>query len=225
MTVAEQAPDTTATEAVHTRALIIGSGFSGLGMGIALQQQGVDFVILEKADDIGGTWRDNTYPGCACDIPSHMYSFSFEPKPDWTHMWSFQPEIQEYLQGVTDKYGLRRYIRFNSHVDRAHWDDDEMRWHAFTKDGREFVAQFLISGAGGLHIPLIPDFYTDFLMVNPNAPNLVGFRGTLSATGSATAAIQIPAAVSGAFTLHHAFIVYTGGSIHMASNASTLWVK
>jgi hypothetical protein len=77
----------------------------------------------------------------------------------------------------------------------------------------------------GIDIPLIPDFYTDFLMVNPNAPNFVGFRGTLSATGSATAAIQIPAAVSGAFTLHHAFIVYTGGSIHMASNASTLWVK
>src|SRR5689334_11008013 len=158
MTVAEHTEETTAAKPVHTRALIIGSGFSGLGMAIALQQQNVDFVILEKADDIGGTWRDNTYPGCACDIPSHMYSFSFEPKPDWTHMWSFQPEIQQYLQGVTDKYGLRRYIQFNSHVDRAHWDDDEKRWHVYTKDGREFVAQFLISGAGGLHIPLIPDF-------------------------------------------------------------------
>ncbi len=158
MTVAQHTPDATAVEPVHTRTLIIGSGFSGLGMGIALQQQNVDFLILEKADDIGGTWRDNTYPGCACDIPSHMYSFSFEPKPDWQHMWSFQPEIQDYLQGVTDKYGLRRYIRFNSHVDRAHWDDDEMRWHVFTDDGREFVAQFVVSGAGGLHIPLIPDF-------------------------------------------------------------------
>ena len=132
MTVAEQTAETTTQKPVHTRALIIGTGFSGLGMGIALQQQDVDFVILEKADDIGGTWRDNTYPGCACDIPSHMYSFSFEPKPDWQHMWSLQPEIQDYLQGVTDKYGLRRYIRFNSHVDRAHWDDDEMRWHVFT---------------------------------------------------------------------------------------------
>jgi cation diffusion facilitator CzcD-associated flavoprotein CzcO len=158
MTMAQDKSEVTAAKPVHTRALIIGSGFSGLGMGIALQQQNVDFVILEKADDIGGTWRDNTYPGCACDIPSHMYSFSFEPKPDWTHMWSFQPEIQDYLQGVTAKYGLRRYIQFNSHVDRAHWDNDEMRWHAFTKDGREFVAQFLISGAGGLHIPLIPEF-------------------------------------------------------------------
>lgn len=143
---------------VRTRALIIGTGFSGLGMGIELQQRGVEFLILEKAGDIGGTWRDNTYPGCACDIPSHMYSFSFEPKADWTHMWSFQPEIQDYLLGVTAKYGLRRYIEFCAHVVRAHWDDDELLWHVFTKDGREFVTQFLISGAGGLHIPLIPEF-------------------------------------------------------------------
>ena len=126
-------------------------------MAIALQRQDVDFLLLEKADEIGGTWRDNTYPGCACDIPSHMYSFSFEPKPDWRHMWSFQPEIFDYLKGVTDKYGLRRYIRFNSRVDRAHWDEDEQAWHVFTDAGQEYVAQFLISGAGGLHIPLIPD--------------------------------------------------------------------
>jgi len=159
MTLAEQTASTgQAARPVHTRALIIGTGFSGLGMAIELQKRNVEFLILEKADEIGGTWRDNTYPGCACDIPSHMYSFSFEPKADWTHLWSFQPEILDYLKGVTEKYGLRRYIRFGSHVDRAHWDDDENRWHVFTKDGREFVAQFVISGAGGLHIPLIPDF-------------------------------------------------------------------
>jgi cation diffusion facilitator CzcD-associated flavoprotein CzcO len=158
MTVAEQADEAAVrTDAVHTRALIIGTGFSGLGMAIALQRQGVDFLLLEKADEIGGTWRDNTYPGCACDIPSHMYSFSFEPKADWRHMWSFQPEIFDYLKGVTDKYGLRRYVRFNSHVERAHWDDDEQSWHVFTDAGQEYVAQFLVSGAGGLHIPLIPD--------------------------------------------------------------------
>ncbi|MGK2855464.1 MAG: flavin-containing monooxygenase [Microbacteriaceae bacterium] len=142
--------------AVHTRTLIIGSGFSGLGMGIALKRQGVDFLILEKADEIGGTWRDNTYPGCACDIPSHMYSFSFEPKADWTHMWSFQPEIFDYLKGVVDKHDLRRNIRFGAHVDRAHWDETEARWHVFDASGQEYVAQFLVSGAGGLHIPLIP---------------------------------------------------------------------
>jgi cation diffusion facilitator CzcD-associated flavoprotein CzcO len=142
---------------VHTRALIIGTGFSGLGMGIALQQQGVDFLILEKADDVGGTWRDNSYPGCGCDVPSHLYSFSFEPKATWSKLFSPQPEIFDYLQGVTDKYGLRRYIRFNSFVQRAHWDDSAQRWHVFTDTGEEYVAQFLISGAGALHIPSLPE--------------------------------------------------------------------
>ena len=157
MTVAEQEAERTAHKPVHTRALIIGTGFSGLGMGIALQQQGVDFLILEKADDIGGTWRDNTYPGCACDVPSHLYSFSFEPKATWRHAFSFQPEIFDYLKGVTDKYGLRRYIRFNSLVNRAQWDEAENRWHVFTESGQEYVTQFVISGAGALHIPSIPE--------------------------------------------------------------------
>ena len=85
-TVAEQAAQNTAQHPVHTRALIVGTGFSGLGMGVALQRQGVDFLILEKADDVGGTWRDNSYPGFACDVPSYLYSYSFEPKPDWTEM-------------------------------------------------------------------------------------------------------------------------------------------
>lgn len=154
---ADSGPASRAQRPVHTRAIIIGTGFSGLGMAIKLQHRGVDFVVLEKADDIGGTWRDNSYPGCACDIPSHLYSFSFEPKPDWKNPFSYQPEIWDYLQGVTDKYGLRRYIVFNSLVDRGHWDDDEQRWHVFTTDGREYVGQFLISGAGALHIPALPE--------------------------------------------------------------------
>ncbi|MDD7813754.1 NAD(P)/FAD-dependent oxidoreductase [Mycobacterium sp. CSUR Q5927] len=142
---------------VRTRALIIGTGFSGLGMAIALQKQGVEFLILEKADEIGGTWRDNTYPGCACDVPSHLYSFSFEPKATWSRLFSPQPEILDYLKGVTDKYDLRRHIRFGSKVTRAAWDDDEFRWHVFTEDGQEYVAQFVVSGVGGLHIPRLPD--------------------------------------------------------------------
>ncbi|WP_283610830.1 flavin-containing monooxygenase, partial [Mycolicibacterium poriferae] len=194
MTVAEQAAGTPAVDdraPVHTRALIIGSGFSGLGMGIELQRRGVEFLILEKADEIGGTWRDNTYPGCACDIPSHMYSFSFEPKPDWTHMWSFQPEIQNYLLGVTEKYGLRRYIRFGAHVDRAQWDDDEKRWHVFTDDGGEFIAQFLISGAGGLHIPLIPEFdgLDDYLAGDGAAFHSAQWNHDVDITGKRVAVI------------------------------------
>src|ERR1700754_3524369 len=110
---------------VQTRAVIIGTEFAGLGMAIALQKQGVDFVILEKADEIGGTWRDNTYPGAACDVPSHLYSFSFEPKPDWRHVFSYQPDIFDYLKGVADKYGLRKRIAFGTRVERAQWDDAE----------------------------------------------------------------------------------------------------
>lgn len=145
------------TAPVRTRAVIIGTGFSGLGMAIELQKRGIDFVILEKAADVGGTWRDNNYPGCACDIPSHLYSFSFEPKPDWKNPFSFQPEIFDYMKGVADKYGLRRYIEFNSLVNRAYWSNEDMRWHVFTTDGREYITQFLISGAGALHIPALPD--------------------------------------------------------------------
>lgn len=160
MTVTEQPADSAAPDrpVVQTGALIIGTGFSGLAMGIALQRRGIDFLMLEKAGDLGGTWRDNTYPGCACDIPSHLYSYSFEPKPDWEYLFSYQDEIFGYLKGVADKYGLRRYMVFDSLVDRAHWDDDEYRWHVFTTDGREFVARFLISAAGALHIPSVPDF-------------------------------------------------------------------
>ncbi|MCX2712540.1 flavin-containing monooxygenase [Mycolicibacterium sp. J2] len=190
--------------AVVTRALIIGSGFSGLGMGIALKKQGFadrDFLILEKADEIGGTWRDNTYPGCACDIPSHMYSFSFEPKPDWTHMWSFQPEIFDYLKHVTDKYGLRRNIRFNTHVDRAHWDEQDSRWHVFDKSGQEFVAQFLISGAGGLHIPSIPeiegaDTFAGAMFHSAQWDHAVDITGKrVAVIGTGASAIQIVPAI------------------------------
>jgi cation diffusion facilitator CzcD-associated flavoprotein CzcO len=155
MTAGEQTAHT--QQPVHTRALIIGTGFSGLGMGIELQRRGVDFLILENADEIGGTWRDNTYPGCACDVPSHLYSFSFEPKATWSKLFSPQPEILHYLKGVADKYGLRRNIRFNSRAARAQWDDSEYRWHVFTDSGQEYIAQFLISGAGALHIPRVPD--------------------------------------------------------------------
>jgi cation diffusion facilitator CzcD-associated flavoprotein CzcO len=197
MTVAEQAAESTAQKPVHTRALIIGTGFSGLGMGIALQNQGVDFLILEKADDIGGTWRDNTYPGCACDVPSHLYSFSFEPKADWKHLFSYWDEILDYLKGVTDKYGLRRYIVFNSLVDRAHWDDSEYCWHVFTVDGREYVAQFLISGAGALHIPSIPDFegrdeFAGAAFHSAEWDHSVGLTGKrVAVIGTGASAIQI----------------------------------
>src|SRR6201993_3952756 len=135
MSVAESTAQPEIQAPVRTRAVIIGTGFSGLGMAIALQRQGVEFVILEKADEIGGTWRDNSYPGCACDVPSHLYSFSFEPKATWTKLFSPQPEILDYPKAATNKNGLPRYIRFGSKVNRAHWDASEYRWHVFTESG------------------------------------------------------------------------------------------
>ena len=145
------------TEPVHTRVLIIGSGFSGLGMGIALKKEGRDdFVILEKAGEVGGTWRDNTYPGAACDVPTHLYSYSFEPRSKWKSLFSYQPEIFDYLKEVTDKYGLRPHITFGTTLVRGYWDEDESRWHAFSSDGQEYVAQFIVSAIGALHIPSIP---------------------------------------------------------------------
>src|SRR2546429_683038 len=104
--------------------VIVGSGFSGLGMAIALKKAGRhDFVILEKDDDLGGTWRDNTYPGCACDIPSHLYSFSFAPHPGWSRMYPRQQEIWDYLRRCADRYGLRPHIRYGVEVNSAEWDE------------------------------------------------------------------------------------------------------
>ncbi len=149
------------------KVVIVGTGFSGLGQAIQLEKAGIrDYVILEKATEVGGTWRDNSYPGCACDVQSHMYSFSYEQNPDWSRSFSPQPEIFGYLKGVADKYRLREKIRFGVELTGAHWDERERRWTATTKDGREFSAQFLVSGVGGLHIPQVPDL-----------PGLGNFRG------------------------------------------------
>ncbi|SFB13684.1 Predicted flavoprotein CzcO associated with the cation diffusion facilitator CzcD [Amycolatopsis marina] len=137
--------------------IIVGSGFSGLGMAIQLRKEGrEDFVILEKAQDVGGTWRDNTYPGCACDIQSHMYSFSFEQNPNWSRSFSPQPEIWDYMRGVAEKYDLYRFVRFGQEMTGARWDEEEGRWHVATASGDEFVGRFLVSGMGALHIPQIP---------------------------------------------------------------------
>src|SRR5437763_2650777 len=107
----------------HVRFAIAGSGFAGIGCGIRLKQAGIqDFVILERASDLGGTWRDNTYPGCACDIPSHLYSFSFEPNPNWSRVYPSQPEILDYLRRCADKYGLRDHILLHSDVCEAEFD-------------------------------------------------------------------------------------------------------
>lgn len=138
--------------------LIVGTGFSGLGMAIELKRTGRhDFVVLEKASDLGGTWRDNQYPGCACDVQSHMYSYSFELNPNWSRAFAEQPEIWAYLQGVADKYDLRRHIRFDTEFTGARWDEDAKVWHVETGPGDTYTAKALVMGVGALHIPNVPE--------------------------------------------------------------------
>lgn len=141
----------------HVRVAVIGAGFGGIGVAIALQRAGhADFVVLERATAVGGTWRDNSYPGCTCDVPSHLYSFSFAPNPDWTHSFSRQREIWDYLERVTDRYGLRRKIRFEVNVTEARWDASLSRWRIRTSRG-EMSADVLVSAAGPLSEPKLPD--------------------------------------------------------------------
>lgn len=137
--------------------LIIGTGFSGLGMGIRLKQEGIDsFTILERGDDVGGTWRDNHYPGCACDVMSHLYSFSFEPNPAWSRMFAPQPEIKAYLKHCAQKYDLLPHIRYGADVVEARFDELTALWQVTTRDGRRFSARVLVSGMGGLSNPAYP---------------------------------------------------------------------
>ena len=136
---------------------ILGCGFSGLATAIRLKQEGVeDFVVLDRAEDVGGTWHWNTYPGCACDVPSHLYSLSFAPNPEWSRTYSLQPEIRSYLRRTADEFGIRPYIRFNCDVSGAHWDEDQGRWVVETSQG-EVSARVLVAGLGPLFEPRTPD--------------------------------------------------------------------
>ncbi len=138
--------------------VIIGAGFAGLCMAIRLKQAGYhDFLILEKNDDLGGTWRDNQYPGCACDVPSHMYSFSFELNPRWSRMFAPQQEIWEYMRHCAGRYGLAAHVRYGCAVERMEWDGATGRWRIATAPGDTYVARAIVSGIGALHVPSVPE--------------------------------------------------------------------
>ncbi len=137
--------------------LIAGTGFAGLCAAIKLKQAGErSFLLLEKAQEIGGTWRDNVYPGCACDIPSHLYSLSFEPKTDWSRMYPTQPEILAYLRDVAARHDLGKQTRFGAKLQEAVWDERREIWRVTCEDGRSFEGRILFSAMGPLHIPHIP---------------------------------------------------------------------
>jgi cation diffusion facilitator CzcD-associated flavoprotein CzcO len=153
--------------------VVVGTGFGGLGAAIKLREAGFeDLVVLERAGSVGGTWRANTYPGCACDVPSNLYSFSFAPNPSWTHGFSSQPEIRGYLERVADRCGLRPLIRFDTTVLDSRWDPSARRWRLNTSRG-ELTARILIGATGPLADPAVPDI-----------PGIADFPGPVLHTGA-----------------------------------------
>lgn len=152
----------------HFKVAIAGAGFSGLAMANRLKEGGCDdFVVLERAEEIGGVWQLNTYPGCTCDVPSHLYSLSFAPNPDWSHTYSPQPEIREYLCQTADRFGLRPHIRTGVSVQSATWSESDSRWTLETSVGT-YTCEVFISAVGPLTEPSWPD-----------VPGLDRFEGTL----------------------------------------------
>lgn len=194
------APGTLSRPGKGPRIAILGAGFSGMGMAIRLKQQGFDnFTIYEKADEVGGTWRENRYPGVACDVPSHLYSFSFEPNPDWSRRYSPGGEIWDYMKHCARKYGLYPFIEFNKTITAIRHDGTE--WTVDFADGSSAKADYVVSGLGGLHEPNIPDI-----------PGLDEFKGPVFHTaqwrddvdlsgkriamfGSAASAVQVVPAI------------------------------
>jgi cation diffusion facilitator CzcD-associated flavoprotein CzcO len=157
----------------HVRIAIIGAGFGGLGTAIRLSQRGErGFLVFERESDVGGTWWANTYPGCQCDIPSHLYSFSFAPNPDWTRTYPKQPELRDYLRRTAERFGVMERVRFDTEVTAAAWDEERDRWRIETTNG-VYTADLLVAAPGPLSEPSIPDL-----------PGMGSFEGTVFHTAT-----------------------------------------
>lgn len=183
--------------------VIIGAGFAGIGLGALLRRAGIgSFTILEKSADLGGTWRDNTYPGAACDVPSHLYCYSFAPKADWSRRHAPGPEILAYLRDVAVAEGVAPHIRYGCEVAAAEWSEEQTEWTVTLSDGRTIPADVVVSAVGQLHRPAVPEL--------PGADSFVGpafhsarWPADLSLTGrrvgvvgSAASAVQIVPAIA-----------------------------
>src|SRR5690348_15276854 len=188
---------------------IVGSGFSGLGLALRLRQKGIDdYVVLERGDGVGGTWHFNTYPGCACDVPSHLYSFSFAPNPGWSRTYSRQPEIRDYLERVVDDFGVRERIRLGCEVRTARWDGEA--WELDTSQG-PLRARVLVSATGPLVEPKIPPFPGLDTFAGPafhsarwdHSADLAGQR--VAAVGTGASAIQFVPAIAPEVSRLHVF--------------------
>ena len=154
---AESTPRGRVRDTEPLEVIIIGAGFAGVGMAISLKRADVhDFLILEKAHDVGGVWRDNEYPGAACDVPSHLYSYSFAPNPDWSHVFAPQAEIRSYIDRCADAYGVRSHVRFGAEVAEALYDDDARVWTVTLVNGARLTARMVVSAVGQLSRPALP---------------------------------------------------------------------
>ena len=148
--------------------VVLGAGFGGLAVAHRLAQDGIDdVVLLERSDGVGGTWRANRYPGAACDVPSHLYSLSFAPNPDWSRAFSPQPEILAYIEDCYDRFDVRRKVRTDTTIVRATWADDETCWYLDAADGRRFAAPVVVAAVGMFHTPKLPEI-----------PGMDSFTGT-----------------------------------------------
>ncbi len=190
------------SEVLHTEVAIVGAGFSGLGMGVRLKQDGVRFLILDGSDRVGGTWRDNTYPGVACDVPSHLYSFSFAPNPDWQHVYSAGHEIQRYLERCVDEFGLKPHLRLGRWVQAARFDAAQAEWVLALADGATVRARFLVAGAGALRDPFVPplpgiDRFQGTMVHSAQWPDHLDVTGQrVGVVGTGASAIQIAPALA-----------------------------
>jgi cation diffusion facilitator CzcD-associated flavoprotein CzcO len=191
-------------------AIIVGTGFSGLGLAIALKREDkADFIVLERADDVGGTWRDNVYPGAACDIPSHLYSYSFRPNPHWSSVYSKQPEIHAYLQGAARDERVTEHVAFNNDVQEARWNEAERLWEVTTQKGM-WRGRALVSASGHLSDPALPEIagiegYKGALFHSARWDSSYDFAGQrIAVIGTGASAIQIVpelAKVAGSLTV------------------------
>ena len=182
----------------QTRIVIVGAGFGGIGLGIRLKDAGLDdFVILEKSDCVGGVWRENHYPGAACDVPSHLYSFSFAPRADWPDKFARQADILAYLKDCARSHGLEPHIRFDAEVSEARWDETSARWRVRTRDGHVFETQALVSATGQLCRPSVPhlpglDHFSGAAFHSAEWPENLDLRGKhVAVIGTGASAIQI----------------------------------
>ncbi len=187
----------------RTRVVIVGAGFGGLGLAIKLKTSGADdFVILEKSAAVGGVWNHNRYPGAACDVPSHLYSFSFEPRADWPQKFASQSEILKYLRQCVDKYALAPHIQFGAEVSEARWNKDTARWTLTTADGRIFETQALVTATGQLSRPFVPHLpglkdFSGAAFHSADWPDRLDLSGkTVAVVGTGASAIQIVPAIA-----------------------------